>query len=84
MSNVQAQIKATYKGDGLTPQTAFRPAICDDYAMTWQDQTGVPVNQIQSGTTQLTIVATLDQATLNAILADPRYGPGVILSQRSL
>jgi hypothetical protein len=75
-----AWILTTWTGDGLAPQTAWRPQVADDFALDgWSD----PIGQSLTGRgvlPKLTAVqVTCSDAVLAAIYADPRYGSGPIL-----
>jgi hypothetical protein len=73
----QATITTPWAGTGseLDPH---RPKVFDDHPLqpgaSWTDITAAAGGQ---GATYR-VSAVLDQATLNAILADPSYGPGAV------
>jgi hypothetical protein len=70
------RVTTPWKGDGLTVQTAYRPAVADDHPVaSWVDQTGADPRL--GGT--YTVEVLCDDATMTAIQNDPKYSDKVVV-----
>jgi hypothetical protein len=77
-ATVSASLVDTLVGDGKSPITAFRPAIQDAYGVkTWR-RTTEPTGKEKFGD-PVSLSIAVDQATMLAIQADPKYAQSVVV-----
>ena len=70
---MKARALTAWLGDGFTAESAFRPALRDDYAVTIEDVTAQPVENLTPAPNMLVVEIETDAATVDAIDADPAY-----------
>ena len=75
----QAEIMTAWVTSTRNGVSYRMPAIRQTYTLDYDDMTGTPANQVVPTNNLYSIVATMDDATLAAIRADPNYGDGAIL-----
>jgi hypothetical protein len=70
----RAEILTPWLGDGLTPETGYRPEVADDYAISgWEDVTGQDARNLKPDPNLYAVIIRCDDTTLAAIEADPKY-----------
>lgn len=71
---ITAQIITQFFGDGLTTETAFRPAVADACPLQkWRDVTALASAEIMPAPNLYVIEAEMDTETLAQIEADPNF-----------
>jgi hypothetical protein len=72
-----ALIATRFVGDGLSTATAFRPAVADTYALSWEDLVGIPSTRLPGLLKNVNIIkVTVSDATaalLATLGADANY-----------
>jgi uncharacterized Rossmann fold enzyme len=72
-----ALIATRFVGDGLSTATAFRPAVADTYALSWEDLVGIPSARLAALAKNVNIIkVTVSDATaalLTSLGADANY-----------
>ena len=72
---MKAQVLTQWIGDGLTPETANRPKIMDDYPaiQKFEDVTAQPSENLAPNPNLYIVQIECSQATLDAIKADSNF-----------
>lgn len=70
----RARVLTSWTGDGVTQETATRPALLADYALeSCTDVTGQPAENLQPDPNLFAVEIVCDDAVLEAIDADSTY-----------
>lgn len=76
----RAQVLTFWAGNGLTPETAYTPDVARFGLAAWTDTTAQPGENLPPTPNLVIIEIVCDPAVLDAIAADPAYGPETILT----
>lgn len=71
---ILAAVVTPWIGDGLSPETSNRSQLASDHSVvSVRDITGQPTANLRPDPNEYTVAVVCDQATLDAIEADPTY-----------